>query len=247
MRRYRLTVAYDGTDFAGWQMQPNGLSIQQVLEEAARPLVAPATCRMHGSGRTDAGVHARGQVVHFDMPREMTPVQLRRALNGRLPPAIQVLEAAETAADFDARRHALGREYRYFIWNGEVMPPERRLYAAHVRRPLDPARMCEAAARFVGRHDFAAFSANPQREQLSTVREVFGVQVLADGPEIEIRVSGEGFLYKMVRSMAGFLMAVGSGHETPESVSEVIASGQRTARVETAPAQGLFFWRVWYD
>ncbi len=247
MRRYRLTVAYDGTRFVGWQWQPHGISIQQLLEEAAQPLVAPAVCRMYGSGRTDAGVHARGQVVHFDMAREMAPVQLRRALNGQLPPEIQVLEAAETRADFDARRQALGREYRYFIWNGEVIPPERRLYAAHVRRPLDPARVREAAARFVGRHDFAAFSANPHREQASTEREVFGVEVEAEGPEIAIHVRGEGFLYKMVRSMAGFLIAVGTGRETPESVTEVMASRLRTSRVETAPPQGLFLWHVWYE
>lgn len=247
MRRYRLTVAYDGTRFAGWQRQPNGLSVQETLEIAAARLVAPGACRMHGSGRTDAGVHARGQVVHFEMAREITPIKLRRALNGVLPPDVQVLDAAEAAPDFDARRSARGKEYRYFIWNAEVLPPDRRLYAAHVRNAMDLDAVRAAAALFVGRHDFAAFSANPRREVGSTEREVFGIDVVVDGPLVAFHVRGDGFLYKMVRSMAGFLIAVGIGKEKPEAVRDVIATRVRTARVESAAPQGLFLWRVWYS
>jgi tRNA pseudouridine38-40 synthase len=246
LRRYRLTVAYDGTRYAGWQRQPNGISVQETLEQAAARLVAPLACRMHGSGRTDAGVHARGQVVHFEMAREIAPVKLRRALNGVLPPDVQVLEAAEAVPDFDARRSALGKEYRYFVWNAEVLTPDRRLYAAHIRNPMDLEAVRDAAARFVGKHDFAAFSANPNREVASTVREVFSVEVLQDGPLVAFHVQGDGFLYKMVRSMAGFLMAVGIGKEKPEAVDDVLASRVRTSRVESAPPQGLFLWRVWY-
>lgn len=245
-RRYRLKVAYDGTRFAGWQRQPNGLSVQETLERAIAPLAAPHACTVHGSGRTDAGVHARGQVVHFDMARELPPLKLRRALNGVLPPDVQVLEADEAAANFDARRSAVGKEYRYFVWNDEVLPPDRRLYAAHVRRPMGLDAVRDAAARFVGRHDFAAFSANPNREVLSTVREIFALDVVADGPSLAFHVSGDGFLYKMVRSIAGFLIAVGTGKEKPGAVDEVMASRSRTARVESAPPQGLFLWRVWY-
>lgn len=245
-RRYRLTVAYDGTRFAGWQRQPNGISVQETIEQVLAPLAAPHPCTVHGSGRTDAGVHARGQVAHFDMVRELPPLKLRRALNSVLPPDIQVLEAAEAPPDFDARRSATGKEYRYFLWCDEVLPPDRRLYAAHVRRPMDLAAVRRAAALFVGRHDFAAFSANPHREVESTVREVFGLDVVEDGPLTALHVRGEGFLYKMVRSMAGFLMAVGTGKEKPEAVTEVMESRLRTARVESAPPQGLFLWRVWY-
>lgn len=246
MRTYRLTVAYDGTRFLGWQRQPNGPSVQETLERALAPLAAPAACTVHGSGRTDAGVHACGQVAHFQMERVLAPVQLRRALNGTLPPDVRVLDAAEAPPAFDARRSARGKEYRYFLWNAEVLPPDQRLYAAHVRQPLDLEALRAAAARFVGRHDFAAFSANPHREIGSTERTVFGVEVCGEGSRLQVRVCGEGFLYKMVRSMAGFLIAVGTGKETPEAVTDVLASRVRTARVETAPPQGLFLWRVWY-
>jgi len=247
LHRYRLTVGYDGTRFVGWQRQLNGLSVQEVLETALAPLAAPGHCTVHASGRTDAGVHARGQVVHFDMLRVLPPNKLRRALNGVLPPDVQVLEAADAAPDFDARRSAVCKEYRYYLWADEVIPPDRRLYAAHVRRPMNLEAVRAAAPLFVGRHDFAAFSANPHREVESTVREVFALEVVEDGPLVTLHVRGEGFLYKMVRSIAGFLIAVGIGKEKPGAVTEVLQSGIRTARVESAPPQGLFLWQVWYD
>ncbi len=247
LRRYRVVVAYDGTRFVGWQRQPQGVSIQSELERVLAPLSAPLPPPVvHGSGRTDAGVHARGQVAHFDLPRTMSPVQLRRALNGRLPPDIQVLDAAWAEAAFDARRSASGKEYRYRIWNAEVLPPDRRLYRAHVRTPLRREAIREAAKAFVGTHDFAAFSANPHRPVSSTVRTIVRLDVVGEGPRVEFQVEGDGFLYKMVRSIAGFLIAVGTGKETPEAVREVLASGTRTARVESAPPQGLFLWRVRY-
>ena len=247
MPRYRLTVAYDGTDYIGWQRQPNGPSVQSALERALVPLCAPLVPHVHGSGRTDAGVHARGQVAHFDMSREMEPHKLRRALNDALPPDISVIAADRAAPDFDARRSAHGKEYRYFVWNGEAIHPDRRLYTAHVRRPMDAGAVRDAAARFVGRHDFAPFSANPHRETNGTVRTVYGIDVQDDGPEFAFHVRGEGFLYKMVRSIAGFLIAVGTGKERPEAVDEIFTMGVRTARVESAPPQGLFLWRVWYS
>ncbi len=242
-----MTVAYDGTHFLGWQRQPQGRSVQETLEKALAPLAAPATCTVHGSGRTDAGVHARGQVAHFRMERVLMPGQLRRALNGTLPPDVRVLDAAEAPPEFDARRSARGKEYRYFLWNDEVLPPDQRLYTAQVRRPMDLEALRAAAVRFVGRHDFTAFSANPHRETESTVRTVFAVEVLREGPVFELRFRGEGFLYKMVRSMVGFLIAVGTGKETPAAVTEVLETRVRTSRVETAPPQGLFLWRVWYQ
>lgn len=247
--RYRLTMAYDGTDFYGWQKQPGLRTIQQELEDAFLALSPGHTpVRMHGSGRTDAGVHAEGQVGHVDLNRELTPLQLRRALNGRLPPReIRVLTAEPAADDFDARRSALGKEYRYRIWNTEVLHPLQARYRTHVTHPLDIAGMREAATHFLGEQDFCAFSANPSREIDSTVRTIFNIEIVDDGPEIEIRVSGNGFLYKMVRSMAGFLIAVGIGREKPEAVNEIIASKNRTARVETAHPQGLSLYRVWYD
>jgi tRNA pseudouridine38-40 synthase len=247
--RYKIVIAYDGTDFFGWQIQPGFRTVQQELGEALAPLSSDGLpVDVHGSGRTDAGVHADGQVAHFDLPRVMAPVQLRRAINGRLPHRdVRVIAAEPVADDFDARRGAIGKEYRYRIWNAEVLHPLRRRDCAHVVKPLELEAMREGAAQFVGEHDFAAFTANPSRVVESTVRTIHALDVVQDGPLVELRVSGNGFLYKMVRSIAGFLIAVGVGKEKPAAVTEVMDSRVRTARVESAPPQGLTLWRVWYS
>jgi len=258
--RYKIIIQYDGTDFHGWQKQPGARTVQQTLGEALAPLSPDgAPVAVHGCGRTDAGVHAEGQVAHFDLEREMTPVQLRRAFNGMLKRGdVQILEAEHAAPDFDARRHALGKEYRYRVWNAEVMNPFWRRFAAHVRTPLDAGAMRAAAAHFVGEHDFAAFSANPSREIESTVRTIWSLGIV-DRPALraplirgeftgltEFRVRGNGFLYKMVRSISGFLIAVGLGREKPDAALEILASRTRTARVESAAPQGRTFWEAWY-
>jgi len=245
-RRFRLTVAYDGTAYSGWQVQPRHPSVQQALEGVLAGLVGHPV-KVHGSGRTDQGVHARGQVAHTDLTTRMNGGALLRACNARLPHDIRVLSVVRAGGDFHARRNAVGKEYRYVVWNAPVMPPERRLYAAHVCRPLEVARMREAARAFEGTHDFASFTANPQREVESTVREIYSFTVVKRGREIVFRVSGNGFLYRQVRSMVGFLLRVGEGAEAPEAVRGLLESGAaRTARVPTAPPQGLFLWRVWY-
>ena len=245
--RYRIEVSYDGTDFSGWQRQTGMRTVQEELETALLPLSpGGAPVVVNGSGRTDAGVHARAQVAHFDLEREIAPNSLRRALNDRLPPDVRVIRARPADPDFDARRSAHAKEYRYFVWNAETENPLRRRYSAHVSRAIDTDAMRAAAARFVGEKDFAAFCANPQRPVESTVRRVFWVEVEGRAPEISIRVAGNGFLYKMVRSIAGFLIAVGTGKEKPEAVTEVLESKTRTARVESAPARGLVLWQVWY-
>ena len=247
--RYKLTLSYDGTDFHGWQVQPGFRTVQQELEAAVLPLSPNADpVLIHGSGRTDAGVHANGQVAHMDLAREMTLLQIRRAMNGRLRTGdVRILQAEAVAPDFDARRSARGKEYRYRIWNAEVLAPLQRRYRAHVIKPLNIPAMQEAAARFVGEKDFCAFSAKPSHEIEDTVRTIFSLDVVADTSEVEFRVTGSGFLYKMVRSIAGFLIAVGTGHEEPSAVDEIIASKLRTSRVASAPPQGLTLWRVWYD
>jgi tRNA pseudouridine38-40 synthase len=153
---------------------------------------------------------------------------------------------ARAKPDFHARRSAVRKEYRYFIWNGPVMNPCRRLYATHVRRPLDVKAMQEAAKVLVGRHDFAAFTANPNRVVESTVREVYLLHVTRKGSLITIRAASEGFLYKMVRSLSGLLLRVGEGAVSRDEVKAILASKIRTARVPTAPPEGLFLWRVWY-
>ncbi len=245
-RRFKLTVAYDGTAYSGWQVQPGPSSVQQTLEEALAVIVGHPV-KVHGSGRTDQGVHARGQVAHVDVTTRMEACTLQRACNARLPRDVRITAAAVARPDFHARRSAAGKEYRYFVWNDAVMPPERRLYAAHAIRPLDVERMRAAGRLFVGTHDFASFTANPQREVESTVREIYAFMIVKRGREIVFRVSGSGFLYKQVRSMVGFLLRVGEGAEAPEAVRALLDSrAPRTARVPSAEPHGLFLWRVWY-
>jgi tRNA pseudouridine38-40 synthase len=186
-------------------------------------------------------------VAHADLTTRLDTKSLLRACNARLPADIRIRSAVLARSDFHARRSATRKEYRYFVWNDAVMPPERRLYAAHVPYSLDVARMRDAARAFVGKHDFASFTANPNREVESTVREIFAFTVTARGHAITFRVCGNGFLYKQVRSMVGFLLRVGAGAETPEAAGALLdARASRTARVPSAVPQGLFLWRVWY-
>ncbi len=243
--RYRITVAYDGQAYAGWQVQPNHITVQQRLEDVLRSLCGD-DIKVHGSGRTDQGVHAEGQVAHFDLSKCWACWQLLNGLNAKLPHDIRVLKVARAKPDFHARRSAVKKEYRYFIWNSKVMNPTRRFYATHIRKPLDVKAMQAAANLLIGKHDFAAFTANPNRVVESTVREVYSLSVKRNGSLIVIRASSEGFLYKMVRSLTGLLLRVGEGAVPLDEVKEILASKVRTARVPTAPPEGLFLWRVWY-
>jgi tRNA pseudouridine38-40 synthase len=245
MPRYRIDLSYDGTAYAGWQVQPNGVTVQATVEDALRELTGAAV-RVHGSGRTDQGVHARGQTAHFDLATALSRETLVRGLNALLPADVRVGRAARVAPDFHARRSATGKEYRYFIWNGPVLPPTVRQYRTHVRDPLDTERMNRAAAVLKGRHDFAAFAANPNRVVESTVRHLRELRVVRRGREVTVIARADGFLYKMVRSLVGFLLRVGEGAVPPSHARAILASRTRTARVPTAPPQGLFLWRVWY-
>jgi tRNA pseudouridine38-40 synthase len=243
--RHKLTVAYDGSAYAGWQVQPGRQTVQGELEKALATLARGAV-KVHGSGRTDQGVHAAGQVAHVDLPRIWQGMELRRTLNALLPPDIRLLSAGRVPDVFHARRSAVGKEYRYLIWNDEIMPPFLRRYRTHIRMPLDARAMRSAAAALVGRHDFAAFTANPNRVVESTVRSLTRLDVRRRGKDITIVARGEGFLYKMVRSLVGLLIRVGSGAVPPGEARAILQSRERTARVPTAPPQGLFLWRVQY-
>lgn len=238
-------IAYDGSAYAGWQVQPDHRTVQSELEAALRR-IADAPVKLHGSGRTDQGVHAAGQVAHCDLPFGLPAANLTKALNALLPADIRILRSQRVGAEFHARRSAVRKEYRYFIWNGDVISPFARLYRTHVRVPLDVRAMRQAADRLAGRHDFAAFTANPNRILESTRRNLMKLTVSRQGREIVIRAQSDGFLYKMVRSLAGFLIRVGSGAVSPAEAQHVLRSRTRTARVPTAPPQGLFLWRVWY-
>ena len=247
MIRYKLVVAYDGSAYAGWQIQPGQPTVQATLQDAIKKVTSEIVIA-HGSGRTDQGVHARGQVVHADFEREddLVPV-LQKGLNAVLPPDIRVDRVRRVNGQFDARRSAIRKEYRYFIWNAAVVPPFLRLYRTQIRDELDVAAMTEAARHLVGKHDFAAFTANPNRIVETTVRTLSGLSVRRRGDEIIISATADGFLYKMVRSLAGFLIRVGDGSVPPDVAKTILLSKERTARVPTAPPQGLFLWQVKYS
>ena len=245
-RKYKVVIAYDGTAYSGWQHQDNALGIQQVVEEALAYLEG-GPVRVFGSSRTDAGVHARGFVGHFRLTKPIPPKNLVRAMNSRLPESVRVLRAAYAAESFDARLSAKGKEYRYQLYQADILPPHLAPCWTFCHRPLDLSAMQAAAAFFVGTHDFVSFAANPNRELDTTVRTVFSFDVRRSGPKYTFVVRGDGFLYKQVRSMVGFLVSVGKGNERPEAVRELLeAKAPRTARVETAPARGLFLWKVFY-
>ena len=247
-QRYRISVAYDGSGYSGWQVQPRHTTVQGELERVLGELTGGAgRIRVESSGRTDSGVHAREQVAHFDLPAVgYSPDKLSVGMNALLPPDIRVLKLRHAAADFHARFSACGKEYRYFIHNGPVLPPFVRHYRTWIREPLNVPAMQDAARMLEGRHDFAAFAANPHREVDGTIRTLYRLSVQRKGSEMMIRAHGDGFLYKMVRSLAGFLIRIGREELPADAARKILESKLRTARVPTAPPEGLFLWRVFY-
>ena len=244
VRRWRCVCAYDGGHFAGWQSQAGANAVQDVIEARLAEIFG-APVRIHGSGRTDAGVHALGQVFHFDAEWRHGPEKMLAAFRIGLPAAIQVKSVRAVAADFHARFQAKGKRYEYRIDLGDP-DPFTRPYCWPVFRPLEVAAMRAAAEVLRGRHDFRAFTAlnGPARED--TVRELRRLDVTRRGRLVRIVAEADVFLYKMVRSLAGVLVAVGEGKLTPKDVRGILASRERTAAVQTAPPQGLFLVRVFY-
>jgi tRNA pseudouridine38-40 synthase len=248
---YKLTLQYDGTDFHGWQVQGEGRTVQGELARVLA-LIEGRAVTVHGSGRTDAGVHAEGQVASVRLTREIGPEKLRAALNGNLAPDVRVIAAERAADDFHARYSARGKTYRYRIFNAPVASPFWFRYALHDARPLDLERMRACAALLVGPHDWTAFSA-AQAEAETRVRTVTGLEVSerwderGQGRLIEIEVSADGFLRYMVRSIAGTLLEVGRGRMSEERVERALRTGERRLVGPTAPARGLTLMRVQYD
>jgi tRNA pseudouridine38-40 synthase len=245
VQTFKLTLAYDGTNYAGWQLQPNGVSIQELLETALAK-IAGQKIRVHGSGRTDAGVHARGQVASFSLTTHHSPLTLQRAFNANLPDDVRVMSCAKVAATFHARFSAKAKEYRYQIDCGEVADPFLRQFALHHPRPLDFPAMKRAAKLLLGKHDFTAFSAHSPNRDHNPVRTVTRLTIAKRGNLITITIRADGFLYKMARSIVGALLKVGEGRMTKKQFSEIFRSKKRTPLVETAPAKGLCLWKVFY-
>ena len=237
MRRIALTIAYDGTAYSGWQAQANAVTVEGTLREAIRKLSGEDVVTF-GASRTDAGVHALGNVVAWDTESPIPAENWRPALNSFLPQDIRVMRSWETAAEFHPRFDAHTKRYEYRIATDEVVSPLRCRYVCGVREPLDLTAMQEGAKAFVGTHDYSAFcSAGAQTE--SKVRTVTLCEVYREGMEIVIGVEGDGFLYNMIRILAGTLIDMGRGAKAPESMAEIIASCDRTQAGPTAPPQGL--------
>jgi tRNA pseudouridine38-40 synthase len=245
MRNIKLTIAYDGTDFHGWQRQPNLRTVQQALEDALHELTGERA-NTNASGRTDAGVHALGQVIHFLTASRHSSDTFVRALNALLPRDVRVLAAEEKPQAFHATLDARSKRYRYVIDNGRIADPFERRFAWHVPQPLDIETMARGGALLVGRHDFHTFETDwPNRT--SSVRTIFGLEVTRRGTRVVVEVEADGFLYNMVRSITGTLMLVGSGKRPEPWVGEVLAALDRAQAGPTAPAKGLFLLRVCYD
>jgi len=244
MRHFKLTIAYDGTDFHGWQVQANKPTIQGEIVSVLRRITQESIV-LQGSGRTDAGVHALGQVASFRTQSVLSAGEFQRALNALLSPAIRITAAEEVGPDFHARWSARGKIYRYRLYRGKVVPPTLWRYVLHYPFPLDEDAMRIAASRYVGPHDFAAFAASTGSEdddkERSTVREIYSSELVRseDGEELVYTVRGRSFLRYMVRKMVGTLLEVGRGKLTPDDILRLYQLRDRSKSGPTVPPQGL--------
>lgn len=245
MPPFRVTLAYDGTDFLGWQSQARGRTVQGVLEEALSRLSGGARVAVAGAGRTDAGVHALGQVASFVLDRERSPAELLRSMNGLLPEDVRVLDAAAAAAGFHARKEAHAKLYRYTLDTSRVQLPTRRRYAGHAPYALDRDRVAAAAALYRGRHDFASLASSGSGVK-TTERTVLRSEVRWEGDSLVYEVEADGFLRKMARSMVGGLVAVGRGKLDLAGLEEALAARDRRAWPAPAEPRGLVLLAVRY-
>ena len=245
-QRLKLIVAYDGARFAGWQSQSHRNTIQDHIERAFER-VAGERVRVHGAGRTDAGVHALAQCAHVDVvEKSLSAARWTGALNALLPPTIRVLRCHYVSKRFHACHSAKGKVYRYTIWSAPVLPPFKYGRVWHVTAPLDFEVLKAAANHFVGTHDFAGFAANRGKPENSTVRTIYSVQAHRHGPCLTIEFDGDGFLYKMVRLIVGSLVRCALGKSSVEEVTDRLASGRIGQARFAARAEGLFLVRVRY-
>ena len=242
--RLRLTIAYDGGPYAGWQSQPAGNSVQDLLEKAFRE-IGGTHVAVHGSGRTDAGVHALGQCAHVEVVHKMGPEGWQRALNASLPPTIRIVRSGRAAPDFHARFSAKGKVYRYLVRNDTVLPPHEFGRVWHVPYALDLGALRRVAEAFTGRHDFAAFSANRGKAARETVRTIRKIALSLRSGLIALTFEGDGFLYKMVRMLAAAMVRVAREREELDSLRARLQNGAPKWN-HVAPAEGLYLVRVLY-
>lgn len=245
MQRYKCTVSYDGTGFFGYQVQPNKRTVQSELEEALLKLHKGKEVKVTASGRTDAGVHAKGQVIHFDtdlgIPDNRWPV----ALNSLLPDDISILSAEKAEDSFHARFDAAGKEYRYFLYLSKQRDPFSRHYAYQFPYQVDVEQMREAGRLLLGTHDFTSFC-SAKTEMEDKVRTIKEITINQEGDMLSFRFIGNGFLYNMVRILVGTLLEIGSGDRNAEEIPELLRKKDRRLAGKTAPAHGLYLWKVFY-
>jgi tRNA pseudouridine38-40 synthase len=252
MRYFKLTIAYDGTDFHGWQMQTGKPTIQGEIVNVLQRLTQEKVI-LQGAGRTDAGVHALGQVGSFRTQSQLTAGEFQHALNALLPPTIRIVGSEEVGPVFNARWSARAKTYRYRLYRGKIVPPMLWRYVLHYPFPLDETAMCEAAARFVGTHDFASFAASTGSEEddkeRSTERQIYSAEFARtpDNEELIFTVSGRSFLRYMVRKMVGTLLDVGRGKLTPADIDRLFELKDRSKSGPTVPPQGLVMVEVQHD
>ena len=245
-QRLKLTVAYDGAAFAGWQSQAHRNTVQDMLEHAFQK-ISGTRIRVHGAGRTDAGVHALAQCAHVDLPdRWLSLERWTKALNSTLPPAIRILRCQFMPQNFHARFSATGKLYRYRIWAAPILPPLEFGRAWHISSPLDVDLLKTAGKKFVGTHDFAAFAANRGKKEQDTMRTIRSVQIRRSGSRIAIEIAGDGFLYKMVRLMVGAMTHVALNKMNVDEIVARLKSGHADGSRFVAPAKGLYLVKIWY-
>ncbi|MBV8631085.1 MAG: tRNA pseudouridine(38-40) synthase TruA [Silvibacterium sp.] len=251
---WKLVLAYDGTDFHGWQVQPDHATIQGELAAAIERITGERVLPQ-GSGRTDAGVHARAQVASFQLSAPIPPENLHRALNRALPAAIRVLSAEHASADFHARHSVREKSYEYRIFQGEICPPWKARYVYALNWPLDVERMRMAAESVIGEHDFTSFAASDpdlaarngsDDERPGNVRTIYSSEFVLEGELLVYRVRGNGFLHHMVRNLVGTFIDVGRGHLEPGDLRRILDAKSRAAAGATAPARGLWLENVEY-
>lgn len=245
MNRVKCIISYDGSEFAGFQVQPNKRTVQGEIEKVLSRMHKGEFIRIHGSGRTDAGVHAKGQVFHFDTDLSLDEKQWIRALNTQLPEDISVLSAELVDSTFHARFSAQEKEYHYYVYTGTNRNPFLRKYSHHYPYGLDVEAMVKAQDYFLGTHDFTSFS-SAKSEVEDRVRTISSFEIVEEHEQLIFKIRGNGFLYNMVRIIVGTVLEVGIGKRKPEDIPEIIQAKERAKAGKTAPGQGLYLYKVYY-
>ncbi|RFU68596.1 tRNA pseudouridine(38-40) synthase TruA [Peribacillus saganii] len=245
MQKYKCTISYDGTLFSGYQVQPNKRTIQSEIEKALGKMHKGQEIKITASGRTDAGVHAKGQVFHFQSPLAIPLPNWEKGLNAMLPDDISVLDIEQAASDFHARFDAVGKEYRYFLSRAEKRDPFSRNYAYYYPFPLNYDVIREAAQLFIGTHDFTSFC-SAKTEVVDKIRTIREIEFYEEDDKLIFKFVGNGFLYNMVRIIMGTLLEAGSGKKSPAEMRDILDKKDRGAAGKTAPGHGLYLWKVHY-